>query len=69
MQGGKRSRSIIKTPFALTEEGLVKSDGVLREKDDSRFLDDATSWVMGWDVSPKQRTLDDSLIKMARGVG
>ena len=32
-------------------------------KDDSRFLDDASSWVLGWDVSPKQRTLDDSLIK------
>jgi uncharacterized protein YPO0396 len=53
----------VKNPFALTLEGLVKSDGVLREKDDSRFLDDATSWVLGWDVSPKQRTLDDSLIK------
>ena len=33
------------------------------KKDDSRFLDDASSWVLGWDVSPKQRTLDDSLIK------
>jgi len=47
----------------LTVEGLVKNDGVFREKDDSRLLDDATSWVMGWDVNPKQRTLDDSLIK------
>jgi len=59
----ERDVEYLKTPFALTEEGLVKSDGVLREKDDSRFLDDATSWVMGWDVSPKQRTLDDSLLK------
>ena len=30
-------------------------------------MDDATSWVLGWDVSPKQRTLDDSLIKW-RGI-
>ena len=58
-----RDEEFSKNPFALTLEGLVKSDGVLREKDDSRFLDDATSWVLGWDVSPKQRTLDDSLIK------
>jgi uncharacterized protein YPO0396 len=47
----------------MTLEGLVKSDGVLRDKDDSRFLDDITNWVIGWDVNPKQRTLDDSLIK------
>ena len=60
---GERDEEFAKNPFALTLEGLVKSDGVLREKDDSRFLDDASSWVLGWDVSPKQRTLDDSLIK------
>jgi uncharacterized protein YPO0396 len=60
---GERDEEFVKNSFALTLEGLVKSDGVLREKDDSRFLDDATSWVLGWDVSPKQRTLDDSLIK------
>ena len=59
----ERDEEFAKNPFALTLEGLVKSDGVLREKDDSRFLDDASSWVLGWDVSPKQRTLDDSLIK------
>ena len=59
----ERDTEYHKNPFALTVEGLIKSDGVLREKDDSRFLDDATSWVMGWDVNPKQRTLDDSLIK------
>ena len=53
----------MKNPFALTVEGLIKSDGVFRQKDDSRLLDDATNWVMGWDVNPKQRTLDDSLIK------
>ena len=60
---GERDDEFKKSPFALTLEGLVKSDGILREKDDSRFMDDATSWVLGWDVSPKQRTLDDSLIK------
>jgi len=58
-----RDQEFLKNPFALTVEGLIKSDGVFREKDDSRLLDDATSWVMGWDVNPKQRTLDDSLIK------
>ena len=33
------------------------------EKDDTFFLEDATNWVTGWDVSPKQKTLDDSLTK------
>ena len=28
-----------------------------------RFLEDATNWVMGWDVSPKQKNLDDALTK------
>mgnify|MGYP007000189018 CR=1 len=41
----------------------MKSYGVIREKDDSRLIDDATSWFMGWDVNPKQKTLDDSLAK------
>jgi uncharacterized protein YPO0396 len=59
----ERDQEFSKNPFALTIEGLVKSEGVLREKDDSRLIDDATTWVMGWDVNPKQRTLDDSLIK------
>jgi len=59
----ERDQEFSKNPFALTVEGLVKSEGVLREKDDSRLIDDATTWVMGWDVNPKQRTLDDSLIK------
>ena len=58
-----RDQEFLKNPFALTVEGLIKSDGVFRQKDDSRLLDDATNWVMGWDVNPKQRTLDDSLIK------
>ena len=59
----QRDQEFLKNPFALTVEGLVKSDGVIREKDDSRLIDDATSWFMGWDVNPKQRTLDDSLIR------
>ena len=59
----ERDLEFAKNPFALTLEGLVKSDGVLRDKDDSRFLDDITNWVLGWDVNPKQRTFDDSLIK------
>jgi uncharacterized protein YPO0396 len=59
----ERDLEFAKNPFAMTLEGLVKSDGVLRDKDDSRFLDDITNWVIGWDVNPKQRTLDDSLIK------
>ena len=58
-----RDKEFVKNPFALTLEGLVKSDGVLRDKDDSRYLDDATNWVLGWDVNPKQRTLDDSLFE------
>lgn len=59
----ERDLEFAKNPFAMTLEGLVKSDGVLRDKDDSRFIDDITNWVIGWDVNPKQRTLDDSLIK------
>ena len=27
------------------------------------FLEDATNWVMGWGVSPKQKNLDDALTK------
>ena len=29
----------------------------------SFFLEDATNWVMGWGVSPKQKNLDDALTK------
>ena len=49
--------------FALTMEGLVKTGGILYEKDDTFFLEDASNWVIGWDVSPKQKTLDDALLK------
>ena len=44
-------------------EGLVKTEGMIIEKDDTFFLEDASNWVTGWDVSPKQKTLDDSLTK------
>ena len=59
----KRNAAFAKAKFAMTLDGLVKSDGVLREKDDTFFLGDATNWVMGWDVSPKHKTLDDALTK------
>jgi len=48
---------------ALTIDGLVKTHGNFREKDDTFFLEDASNWVIGWDVSPKQKTLDDALAK------
>lgn len=48
---------------ALTIEGLVKTAGFIIEKDDSFFLEDASRWVLGWDVNPKQKTLDDALSK------
>ena len=59
----KRDKKFEKNPDGLTLEGLVKTNGELREKDDTFFLEDAGNWVMGWDVSPKQKTLDDSLSK------
>jgi len=59
----KRDASFAKSKNALTLDGLVKSNGLLREKDDTFFLEDASTWVMGWDVSVKQKTLDDSLTK------
>ena len=59
----KRDKKFEKNPDGLTLEGLVKTNGELREKDDTFFLEDAGNWVMGWDVSPKQKTLDDSLGK------
>jgi uncharacterized protein YPO0396 len=52
----------------LTLDGLVKSDGVLREKDDTFFVEDAGNWVMGWDVGLKQKSLDDSLTKWRKEV-
>lgn len=48
---------------ALTIAGLVKTNGMFFEKDDTFFLEDASNWVTGWDISPKQKTLDDSLAK------
>ena len=59
----KRDASFAKCKFALTIDGLVKHDGVLREKDDFFFLEDAANWVIGWDVDPKQKNLDDALAK------
>ena len=59
-QRGKKYDSIAN---ALTLEGLVKTEGMIIEKDDTFFLEDASNWVTGWDVSPKQKTLDDSLTK------
>jgi len=59
----KRDAAFTKAKFAITLEGLIKSDGILREKDDTFFLEDATNWVLGWDVSPKQKNLDDALTK------
>ena len=64
----KRDASFTKAKFALTLDGLVKSDGVLREKDDTFFVEDAGNWVMGWDVGLKQKSLDDSLIKWRKEV-
>jgi len=59
----KRDAAFTKAKFAITLDGLIKSDGILREKDDTFFLEDATNWVLGWDVSPKQKNLDDALTK------
>ena len=59
----KRDNKYDETENALTLEGLVKTSGILHEKDDTYFLEDASNWVTGWDVSPKQKTLDDGLIK------
>ena len=54
-QRGKKYDSVAN---ALTLEGLVKTEGMIIEKDDTFFLEDASNWVTGWDVSPKQKTLD-----------
>ena len=50
-----------KMPHALALSGLVKTDGVLREKDDRFPVDDASRHILGWDVDPKQRSLDERL--------
>ena len=59
----ERGKEYDSTANALTMEGLVKTEGMIIEKDDTFFLEDASNWVTGWDVSPKQKTLDDSLTK------
>ena len=58
-----RDKDYDKAENALTIEGLVKTSGMILEKDDTFFLEDAINWVTGWDVSPKQKTLDESLTK------
>jgi len=50
-----------KMPHALALSGLVKTDGILREKDDRYDVEDASRHVLGWDIDPKQRSLDDRL--------
>ena len=58
-----RDQAYDQADHALTLEGLVKTNGVIREKDDTYFMEDASHWVIGWDVNPKQKTLDDALTK------
>ena len=58
-----RDQGYDQADHALTLDGLVKTNGIVREKDDTYFLEDASHWVIGWDVNPKQKTLDDALIK------
>ena len=48
---------------ALTLDGVIKTGGSLREKDDTFFLGDASTWVLGWDLSSKQKSLDEALEK------
>ncbi|MBU62941.1 MAG: hypothetical protein CMI26_10620 [Opitutae bacterium] len=50
-----------KMPHAIALSGLIKTDGILREKDDRYDVDDASRHVLGWDVDPKQRSLDERL--------
>jgi uncharacterized protein YPO0396 len=59
----KRDQHFEQAKNAITLDGLVKSNGTLREKDDTFFLGDASSWVLGWDLSPKQKSLDEALAK------
>ena len=51
---------------AITLEGLVKTGGSLREKDDTFFMVDASTWVLSWDLSPKQKSLDEKHREMER---
>ena len=59
----ERGKDYDNSDNSLTLEGLVKTEGMIIEKDDTFFIEDASNWVTGWDVSPKQKTLDDSLTK------
>ncbi|NDH15582.1 MAG: hypothetical protein EBY48_00595 [Opitutae bacterium] len=59
----QRGKEFEQAKNAITLEGLIKTNGALREKDDTFFLGDASSWVLGWDLSPKQKSLDEALAK------
>ena len=59
----ERNKRFDEVADAITLEGLVKTGGSLREKDDTFFLGDASTWVLGWDLSPKQKSLDEALGK------
>ena len=41
----KRDKEYDSSANALTIEGLVKTEGMIIEKDDTFFLEDATNWV------------------------
>ena len=58
-----RNDSFQECENALTLDGIVKTGGLQIEKDDNFFLEDASNWILGWDVNPKQKTLDDGLAK------
>ena len=59
----ERNKRFDEVADAITLEGIVKTGGSLREKDDTFFLGDASNWVLGWDLSPKQKSLDEALGK------
>ena len=59
----ERNKKFDDLSYAITLEGLVKTGGSLREKDDTFFMVDASTWVLGWDLSPKQKSLDEALGK------
>ena len=59
----QRGKEFEQAKNAVTLDGLIKTNGSLREKDDTFFLGDASSWVLGWDLSPKQKSLDEALAK------
>ena len=59
----ERNKKFDEVSDAVTLEGVVKTGGSFREKDDTFFMGDASTWVMGWDLSPKQKSLDEALGK------